>query len=99
MMTVRILRQLAQRCTLHNPHPAPENFISGPCSRLKSRRKLLNKGPSIKNVRRDGGEGVRLNANTCGQGGGQRTLRTSAIWQFFQLFHHALQTLPMDDAY
>jgi len=35
-----------------------------------SMTKKSHKGPSIKDVRRDGGGGVWSNADTCGQGGG-----------------------------
>jgi len=58
-----------------------------------------SKGPSIKDVRRDG-EGVWSNADTCEQGeGGKGPCGRPQDGTLIKLFQHALQTLPMDDGY
>src|SRR6218665_3246571 len=60
-------------------------------------RKLMceiHKGPSIKDVSRDGGGDFWSHADRGG-GEGSRTLRTSANWYFSLLFQHALQTLSL----
>jgi len=58
---------------------------------------VLKTGPSIKDVRKDGG-GVRSNGDTCREGV-KDLADVRKDGTFLELFQHALQTLPMDDGY
>ena len=59
----------------------------------------MSKGPSIKDVGRDEGREGWSNAHTCGQREGVKDLADVRKLVLFLLFQHALQTLPVGDAY